>query len=434
MILRNLKHWSLLIAAVAAGLIGCAGSGGGCCDTGSTTGTTSVTTGTTSSGMAVNLPNTPALVNIGFLTGQGRAPGDTFGVITNFSLEDSTGRTDSTGNARRLLLRGYEFQIMPLNVDVGFNNSRTFNFLDIDVDRLEIDNGVGNPPTLLSPIFGIPYRAPSRVTAFTGRHTTVPIFLDDAMLYQTISPEILQPATFDRAQFDIINLAPEDPRILAFISDYVSFDISEMDPADRPLLGSGTPASRVFFSGDGYGISEAGNAGVFEALTLDEFSPFEGRFKGPGVIAGQRTPGTYSLIQPDPSDLTGLAKITSLQGIWRPYTEVLSNVGSFEVLSFPNSNETGRQDVVAFARIGGRITNFYFGEANFEDGTLNLWPIRNIVDAAVDGEITGTVSNLRDRSGVVTTLPAAVRRGSFSLSGVLPAGFSNSGTFLVFRR
>lgn len=425
----------------ALAFVGCAGSG---TDGGGGGGGTSGGSGR--SVASVNLPNTPGLVSLGFLTGQGRAVGDTFAVVRRFELRDDYGLAeDPLSSTRRLLLQGYEFQLKPLNVRFTGQPSRKFNSYTLDITHIEVDSGGGISqipvPTSVpagwpSNFSTLPAEFPSRITAFPGRQTLVPIFLDDSMIREhdepADDPDLGSAWVFDKGQFETINLPAEDPRLLGFLSDYVRFDISNL--AARPLLSTGADASYVFFSGDGYGISESGNQGLFEALTLDEFTPNEGRFKSPAILGGTRTPGTYTLIQPNPSDLSGLARVTSLQGIWRDASEVISGLGEFEVISFPGSDDGPKQDVVAIVRTGGVITDFYFGELDVENGTIRIYPLENIVGASTAGEITGTVSGFLNKTGAATTLPNHVREGSYSLTGDLPTGFQATGRFIVFRR
>ncbi|MFZ4507644.1 MAG: hypothetical protein ACOYON_08125 [Fimbriimonas sp.] len=440
-----MKRWTWVFATVSAlAFVGCGGSGGG-----GTVGGGGGGTGTGRSVASVNLPDTPGLVQIGFSTGQGRAVGDTYAVMRRFSLTDNIGTAeDRLSSTRKLLLKGYEFQLMPVNVPLGTAPSRTFNNYTLDILRVEQDNGGGSttsydfasgvPAGFPSRFAPIPATIPSRITAFTGRTTTVPVFLDDAMLYlyndPSDDPDAGDVMSFDKDQFNAINLPVDDPRLLGFLSDYVRFDISNMAPELRPTLLGGTAAGSVLFSGDGYAISESGSQGVYNALTLDQFTPVEGRFKGPTVIGGQATPGTYTLIQSNPSDLAGLSRITSLQGTWREATDLIANLGNFEVITFPNSAENGRQDMIAIVRTAGVITNFYFGEADLNNGNFRLYPIGNIVGASTTGELTGTITEFKDKNGAAVDLPNRVREGSYTFNGAVPTGFSTTGRFIVFRR
>jgi hypothetical protein len=424
-----LKKWSILLAVALVGVIGCGGRGGD----------RLVPPGDQQQSF-VNLPDVPGQIHVNYLTGQGRAVGDTYLVLRRLEFADSFGRVTRELTETRLRLNGYQSQIVPLNVPVPAGlSSRLFESFELEAVRFEQQRQFG--PFIWEDIVGLPDTFPARVRVFRGRHTLLPVFIDDAMVRVEGVGGNMFPV-FDREQFRLINMAEDPNAMLGFLSDYVMFDLTNLPANARPNLSSGPIASRVFFSGDGYAISdrgqEAGDQGYFEFLTLDIATPVEGRFKGPATINGVRTPGTYNLVQPDPTDPTLnpalLSKITSLHGIWRPVEDLIGNMGAFEAITFPSSRDDNFHDLVFVRRQNNVIVDMYFGFVDFETNEFRAYPIRNIAEGEVDGEVSGTVTNLRTGAGAGTTLPHAVRTGTFTFTTGAPSGFPTSGRFLVFRR
>jgi hypothetical protein len=264
----------------------------------------------------------------------------------------------------------------------------------------------------------------------------LPFYVDDAIF--TYSGGAMN---FDSNLFQQINQPTGTTTpVNGFISDYVSFDLSGIADANKPTLSTGVVANRVYFSGDNYAISPAGTSGDFEALTLDPADPVKGSFGPPGTLpSGGGTlshGGTYSLVKANPVDLTGTLRITALQGIWRDYTTVLSGLSNFFVITLPSSNDNQYQEILFVTRNGSTVTNLYFGYVDYSAMTFRAYPVKDLVTAAIDGELTGTISSLTNSSGVSTNLPSSVRFGNFQFNAgqTLPSGFSNSGKFTVFRR
>ena len=92
--------------------------------------------------------------------------------------------------------------------------------------------------------------------------------------------------------------------------------------------------------------------------------------------------------------------------------------------------------MVFVARNGNTITQFYYGYADLNAGTFRAYPLKNLPNADVTGELLGTLSGLTGAGGGSTALPSAVRNGSFKFAAgsALPAGFTASGRFTAFRR
>jgi hypothetical protein len=195
-------------------------------------------------------------------------------------------------------------------------------------------------------------------------------------------------------------------------------------------------------SGDRIALSTA-SPGEFSVLNDDpgtvEFDYIAGTWTNPQGS----TPGQYRLNQPDPSQPIPNPTLTidTIVGTWTPRTTVLtSGTSNFEFVTFPQSSDSNVQACVAYVRNGTSITNMYVGEVNLLNGTLTIIPVGDLNPATTANSIVGTVSNFVDATGTTVSNPntqsayASIRRGSFTLSGTLPTGFSSSGTFVVFRK
>ena len=396
----------------------------------------------------------PASVDVTYNTGQGRAPGSLTAVLNRLIFEDSLFPAGDDRNtiialltpSRSLQLDGYTSQTASVNVpmnNLGFSgpvNGRLFEEFSLDIDHLLVENGAGG----LSSVFGpggnpvVIETFPSNVKALAGRHTSLQVFIDDAMITYDGSD-----VTFDRDLFEQVNLTDDGTgtfKLLGWISDYLVFDISAV--ANKPTMSNSVPATRVWFSGDSIALSGDVGAGPEAMEVLTALSPpIEGLFTPPVALPGGTGPGTYNLRQVDPRDLSNLARITALQGIWRNYVEPqtskspLLNLGNFECIMFPQSLDADKYDMVVISRNGsGTITNMYFGEANFDTATFSIWPIAQVDDGDASNEVSGSLSGLLDRNGSAAATPNHVRSGSFSITnGGVPAGFNTTGRFIVFR-
>ncbi len=423
-----MKIWGVVGVVAALAIIGC---GGGGSSTGTVGGGGGVGGGATSP--TVNLPNVPGLVEIAYLTGQARSPGDITAYVRYVEVQDQVGiASEPLDSELSLPLKGFQFQTKRINVPFSGQNSRLFESFGLNFLRFDVE-GSG---TATSPA-GFPRTIPIKLRAFPGRSSMVPLYLDDAIFTSDGAGGI----NFNESLFQAIN-QPDGPSvpIPGFISDYVSLDISTLADADKPQLSTGATAGRVYFSGDNYAVSPGGTSGDFEALTLDPGAPVKGSFGPPGTIVGPggslNHSGTYSLVRPNPVDLTGTLHITALQGTWRDYTSVLGNLNNFFVVTMPGSSDNQYQEMVMVSRNGAMVTGVYFGYVDYSTSTFRVYPIKNLVNADVTGELLGTVSGLVNANGASTNLPSGVRFGNFQFAGgsALPAGFTNAGRFTVFRR
>ena len=451
-----MRKWAFFCVAAAAVIIGCAGGGDSGTGSSATDGSTN-TNATAGGSLRVNIPTPPGFnqppgrLQFGFLTGQGRAIGDLTLVMERFSVTDEWGEVRQTLSTDAYLALGsYSFQTVSLTVPFNGQNSRFFESYTLDPTSLNedtgagirsincfaIDNGDGTfnrawPPN--------PIQIEARV--FPGRSTLLPIFIDDSMfsVQQDPSAPPGDPcnglvAAFDEDRFLELN----QPPIKGFINDYVEFDLSAMPADQRPIMSTGESAARVFVSGDNYAVSGAGASGNFEVLTLFTTDPVVGTFRVPSQLPGQKTPGTFTLEQLDPTDLFNLRKIVALQGEWKENETVLAGFGTWNMVAFPNSEDGFEQEIVMFKRDGnGDIVDFYYGFLNYDTDIIRMYPVRTLVTGAFDPneETTLTITGQFDRSGIPTVAPQETRSGTFSVTaqGAFPGDAPSAGSFIVFR-
>lgn len=273
------------------------------------------------------------------------------------------------------------------------------------------------------------------LTVFSGRQSTVTLRLDNEVLRFDSDTDTV---VFDRDLFKELNFDPTEQALLSQLSDYISFDLSAMPAANRPTMSNGSVATFLHVSGDAVALSTnprrldsantASNFEVIHPLFVDEGFLIEPQQLGTGTAVG-----SYTLIEPDPRDILdeGLV-ITAAKGSWRPFTDVLGNMGDFVMVAFPNSRDTDVQQVVAFTRnAAGRATNVHVGMVDYADGDFYLMPVAYASmlgpgNAPAEHLFYGTVSELNRVGGVV-------RHGTFTLDNA-PAGWPDTGLFVVLRK
>ena len=428
---QNMKWFAGTAAIMAmAFVIGCGGSGSSSTSTSATSGTTGRAGGSIAT---VNLANTGANITVTYLSGQGRAAGD---LLAHIGLVEYLGANanaeSSLADGINLMLNGYTANQITIDQPIAASeNSQQYNQFHLQVQYLEQENSDGS--------FGAPITGPSgfavdqlfdaSIGAFPGRYTAVQSYLDDAEITVSNGAPV-----FNRTLYLQNNTSAINPNIQGFLSDYVMFDIS--NASVKPSLDDGTVANRIYFSGDQIAISGP-NPGFQTTTSAGEFQVFT---PGLSVIGNYSLPvapintGTYTLKQINPTDLTHTATITALSGIWRPVTQVFNNLGPFEVLLFPHSNDSNEQDAVAFTETStGQITSLYYGIADLTGDTIKMWPLSDLSAGTVTGEIDGTLSALEDNTGATVTAAPAVRQGTYSFTGTLPSGWDTTGRFVVFR-
>jgi hypothetical protein len=437
-----LNRWAFLLAAAGIVLIGCGGSGGGAGGGGGTTG------GDPSINPTVF--NTPGHVNVTYDTGAGRVPGSQTAVIRHFYLQDAIGLVETTLLSEMYLgLDKYTSQALVLDVPMGGFNpllaNRKFASFPLEILSFIVEQSNGSQiryddPN--GPIFTDTFALGA--TAMPGRHTSIQIFLDDQTIFYD---EFLQQVVFDRPRFETLNYDTFDNQINGFLSDFISFDISSV--GSRPQLTSGQFATRVYFSGDQVALSLNPVVGGAAMEVLTPLAPPIEALVSPPQQNPFPADGTYTLRQPDPRDLTGVARLTALQGIWRPYIDsdlnrsLFLNVGQFFCVTLPRSADDGVHEILFVARnLAGQITDMYYGQADFVevapglfDGTFSAWPIENIDDGSPVGEVTGTFTSVNTRSGIGSPAFKDIRTGTFAfdIGQILPSSFQTSGPFFVGR-
>jgi len=460
-----LRNQAFLLAACAAVVIGCGGGGGG-----GHRSTTSSTTGTPASGMTVNLDPSFGRVEVDYLTGPGRAFGDTYLEITRQTISDGgTPLQRESLSPLALRLSGYQTLTARINVPFtltsgGRQDSRNFTQLDFDPNRVLVEDSSGGlkdgdalPDTL-------PVTLDSRIRAFPGRTTIVQLRVSSASF-------IVDPVTgaysFDTDEFKEQNyqtsgIDPEaENKLGSRLSDFVRFSLKNVPVDERPDLRVGyddadivpNGAQYVYFSGDNTALSNnaAGSGSVFQEVGNVFTDVALGKWSE-GTTAGFK--GTYDLRDILPPDISGTQQIVSIYGNFNDYNTVLTGGGTFEMVMFPNSGETytfegddstllrGKLgDVVAFVRTGTNITKMYFGAVDLGKGTFELFPIKGLGADPADPDIqaariTGTVANYVNASGGVTTNLPSIRKFAFTFDAgtTLPTGFVNTGTVTVFRK
>ncbi len=446
-----MRKWALILSALSVALVGCelngrgdGGAGGGGGGGG----------GVTLSSANTTLLNTPGRIETTYNTGQGRAPGSPTAVVNRVRFVDDVFPVGDTRNnvetlltpPRNLLLDGYSSQLVAVNApmtNLGFSgplNGRLFDTFRLDVDHLLIELAGGGFQTVNGPggqaaVFEL---FDANVLALAGRMTSIQIFLDDAML-NFDGTDIV----FDRALFEAANLTDDgngNMIIMGHIGDYIAFDISSV--ASKPTMTNSAAATMVWFSGDGIALSgDVGTGAEYMEVLTPLSPPIEGLFNPPAPLPGGSAPGTYTLRQVDPRDLSSLARITALTGTWKPYVDSnpakspFLNLGTLEAFAFPQSLDDTKFDLVVVSRsLGGTITNMYFGQANLDTNTFSIWPIAQVDDGDGANEVSGFISGLLDRNGSTPASARHARSGNLTITaGGVPSGFTTTMRFIVYR-
>lgn len=390
--------------------------------------------------------NRPGIIHTTYISGQGRAIGSQSAVFRYLTYTpgtfDGTIVETTLSPEVRVALDGYTLNTISLTnaSTLAGTDSRFFDTFTLTIQKILQDVGGGsfvefsNPTDPNAPILEQSF--PLALRTFDGRQSTVQVYIDDAMVsHDGVS------LNFDQALFELVNFDPTDNRFNGFLSDYLRFDLSAMGTSARPNLisaqGAGATAEAAFFSGDAISLSATvGPDKVYEVLT--PLGHIAGTWRNPT----SQTPefGTYTLLEADPRILPipNAARITALQGIWRNYTEMFLNLGSFQMIALPNTEDSGNQDIVILQRNGGgQIVNMYFGFVNYTSGTFSAFPIDQVDDGDASNELVGVVDGFINASGATVSsgTPSRIRGGNFTFaSSPLPSGFPASGQFVVFRR
>lgn len=449
---QNLRNKSLvLLSALAAVIvIGCGGNSGGGSGSGSggsTGGAIGALPG--DSQAMVNLPNTGTAtgrLNVAFLPLQGRLLESYTALIRQIEVGLGPDTfVEPLATSISFVLNGSQVQQRSASVNIPNGNSRYFDTFFLDIDTLIDDPSPGTPPSDDTLSFGTPDSPfvasmpfPASIRVLPSRETTVPIFLNDAMITLTSDTGSLE-ASFLPDEF-----AAKNTPIQGFISDFLQFDISQMPT--RPFMSNGNPADEVYFSGDKYAFSDKGANGYFEMLTNDANNPRPGEFTDPSSTGTLPTPGIYRTLVPDPTDPFGGTTITEFYGIFRRYVDptrdsrsMVVNTSNFEVMLMPRTNDDDDLQILLIQKNGSLVQNLYWGDARMSSGSFVAYPLANLPSGSSAGAIQGTLNGYLDRFGSPLTvsspaLAASVRYGRYTITGIPPAGFDASGRFIVFRK
>lgn len=454
-----------IVAAVAG--TGCGGSGNGT-NSSNSTGGKKINKSVVAIRLTTLTSEPPGAIEVAYLTGQGRAPGDLTAVVQTVAFQDSYGTVSNPlAPQTDCVLSGYTNNVVHLDVNFAKQApgvpSRLFTTFNLDFLQFneETDNPVQGDFTILNEPIGFPMAFPASIRVLPGRTSSLPVFIDDSMFaVDTTNP---QQVDFIESQFLLENGATSSSPMTGFLSDYVSFNLNKVPANSVPSLVptatgvTSAPAVRVFFSGDVYAVSSAASGGLnFEALTLNPMLPIGGNLGAASTLQGPSGTlphaGTYSMLQFNPTDLTQTSKVIALQGIWREHSTVLTQTngatlgaGSY-VVTFPSSSDNNFQEMVAFVQDGTvtaagvpNITNLYFGFIDMDALTFNLYPVVDIMTGATAGGLDGTVGQMFNAQGSVTQAPDLVHSGVYqfntsdgSAAAATAAGLKN-GTFYVFR-
>lgn len=463
-----MRKWAFLYSAAAIAVIGCGGSGNGSShSSGGGGGGGTKNNGSIAIRLSSLTTTPPGAIEVAYLTGQGRAPGDLTAVVQRVLFQDSYGEvTNPLAPQTDCVLSGFQNNVVHLDVSFAQATgvpSRLFTSFQLDFLQFnqETDSPVQGDYIVLTKPVGFPKTYPASVRVFPGRTTSLPVFIDDSMF--TVDAANPQQVDYTESQFLLANGATSSNPMQGFLSDFVSFNLNKVPANAVPTLVPtvtgvpSSPAVRVFFSGDVYAVSSASSgAPNFEALALDPTMPIGGNLGPAGTLTGPGGTlphaGTYSLLQLNPTDLTQTAHVVAMQGIWREHSTVLTQstgkalaAGSY-VVTFPSSSDNNVQEMVAFVQDGTvtstgvpNISNLYYGFIDMDALTFSLYPVIDIMTGATAGGLTGTVGQMYTKQGATTAAPDLVRSGVYSfntsdgsLAAATTAGLKN-GTFFVFR-
>jgi hypothetical protein len=374
------------------------------------------------------------------VTGTGRrAPGEMVAKMAALDVRNNSDDLVMTTKVINATLNSYA--LYSINDQFLLPNGipfKQYSIFSLKIQEISGDDTNGNP-VFWSGFFGQEFDAD--VMLARGRDTVIQFNINDAII-PTAHP--INGPDFQRPLFELENYNPDTLRMEGLFSDYVAFDISSMSAADRPnIIINATPAGEcdmVLFTGDSVAVSSGiDGLDTFQVLHPN-FDPMAntdtGQINSPSIIGGAPADGTYTLFEPDwrlidPSQ--GI--IVSLQGRWRPYTQVLSNIGSNMMVVFPNSrNDKENFTAVYLARDNtGTITALWHGPARFTGPNANelrLTRVRDTLSLAEIDPAVGVMSDFIMLNGEVTV-------GTFTFPALgLPVDFTLplTGQFRVFRR
>lgn len=430
-----MRNWWIAFLAGAV-VVGCAGGTSTSVSTtsgsGSTAGTTSGSTSGTTGRVVpdVVLPTNTALVNVLFLSGQGRrAPGSQYAQLNNIKLlngpltqipTDITGSLDGINTK----LDGYTVNTYGFSQTVSAG-ATDFTGLQFVLNRIREEQGNGSLTTVYNgPSITLP-ELPVNVKIAPGRASTVQLYLNDAHLF---FDSVLNDAVFDQAEWEFDNLVGGATAVQGFFGDAIAFDLSGLSL--RPAMAGGGTADKLLLTGDSVGLAR----GSMTDGSFDLYSPAfveSGVLTNPVVVGNQTAPGTYTVLEPDPSSVPPAApRIAALQGPWYAFSDVVRNGGNEVFLVIPSSKAGSPAQCVLLKRSGSTITELWLGRATVNSngsGTFELWSVDQVDNQTENNKATGSFTNGQLVSGKVDN-------GDFTVS-TTPTGFPfvGTGVYVVYQ-
>lgn len=392
-----------------------------------------------------------AAVNVVFLTGIPSAPapravGSRTAVLStlrfgNFPSNSNFVPESGIGGEQDIQLDSSDIPVsIPFSVNMSAGQkARSFTDYRLQLDRIEETQLDGSQSTIISNPF-LSQRIDVDLKVFPGRVSTLTIRLNDSTLnIDGAAGTVSLTDDFFNANYDETRGA-----MVSSLSDYMAFDISGMGAGLRPVLNGGGVADRVFFSGDGYGISQGiGPTSEFELLS--PVSVQNGTITDSIMIGppGNQRPSEPLILLEEV--LLGDTRRTSVVSTWKKFErEVTPPDSGIVAIAFPNSRENNTDDIlggnqqqfVIYTASGSSVTNLWYGTVFYSTtnpgvGTFQAFPVATVTEAFPTGGVTGTVSGISR-----TNINSPVMRGNWTLGSAAPTGwtFGNSGTFGVYRK
>ena len=426
-----MRNWWIVFVAVAVA-IGC-GGGGGNGGGGAVGGANPVPAPNVVLSQAADLQWT-------VVTGQGRrAPGDLVATLNDLNVRNDPFDVAATNKVIGATLNSYSLYSVNDQFQIaGGDAFKQYSLFPLIISSLVGEDVNGNPVAWQG---ADPFREEfdADVMIARGRDSVLNIVLNDGVMPGTLT---MGEPDFNRAQFEIENYT-DNLQMESIFSDYVAFDISNLAPADRPeFIRAGAPdgpADMIMFTGDTIALTQGTDVldtfMVIDPLLDPLLNQDHGILLSPTVIGGVPNDGTYTLFEPDWSLIDPTAGIiVSLQGRWRPYTQVLSGIGSYMMLVLPNSrNDSENFTAVYIARdVNGDITDLWYGPVRFSGPNEAEIRLTRVVDALAGVEVDPAVGTI---SGYQANGKTGTGSFSFPLGGVpVDFTFPLTGNFRIFRR
>ncbi len=374
------------------------------------------------------------------VTGQGRrAPGSLVAILNNLNVRNDEFDVAATDKTITATLNSYAlYSVSDLFQITAGDAFKQFALFPMVISSLEGEDVNGNVVSWSGNPGPFTETFDADILLARGRDAVIQVVLNDGTMPGTI--DINGDLDFDRTQFEIENYS-DNLKIESLFSDFVQFDLTAMAGADRPEFVRGGvldgPVDTVMFSGDTMAFSQGSDTLDTLMMLHPLIDPFTTTDRGilvsPTVVGGVPADGSYTLFEPDWSLIDPTQGIiVSLQGRWRPYTQVLAGIGSYMMVVFPNSrNDTENFTAVYIARdVNGDITDLWYGPARFSGPNEGEIRLTRIVDALAGVEVdpaVGTISGYQANGATGT--------GTFTFAGVpVDFPFPLTGNFRIFRK